>query len=158
MVKLNELIDCGSNKELIIHKMKIYGNKPIYNYKEFLNTIVENGLDLKLYENSKPKSFKTKEINNRFAKSVYTVIDEAQETFVENITVKGIVYYANTDSLIFGIKTSSKKYRISFDGNFKRSVKSNLDDKVKALLKKTIEPHEVEGEPSINYKLIRFIN
>lgn len=158
LIKLNELIDCGTDKELIIQKMKTYGNKPIYNYKEFLNSITENKLDLKLYENSKPKNFKIKEINNRFAKSVYTIIDEAQETITEIITVKGLVYYANTDSLIFGIKTSYKKYRIEFDSNFKRSVKSNLDEKVKVSLEKTIEPHEVEGEPTISYKLVKFIN
>ncbi|TMS41011.1 MAG: hypothetical protein FGO69_09635 [Methanobacterium sp.] len=157
LIKLNDLIDCGDNKELIINKKKTYGNKPIYNYKEFLDVIQKNGLDLKLYEYSKPKNFKTKKITNRFAKSVFKVIDEAEEVTTKKINIEGIVYYANTDSLIFGIKTPSKKYRISFDSKFKRSVKSNLDDKVKAQLEKIIEPHEVEGDPIINYKLIRFV-
>ncbi len=158
LIKLNELIDCGDNQDLIINKLQAYGNKPIYTYKQFLNTISEHDLNLKLYENVKPENFEMKEITHNFATSVYKVIDKAQESIIEEFTFNGMLYLVNIDALKFGIKKGQKNYIGSFDKKLKSKVKLNLDEEVTVLLEKTIEPHEVEGVDSIKYKLLKFLD
>lgn len=156
LIKLNDLIDCKDDKDLIIQKMEKYGSKPIFSYKQFLGAISKHDLNLKLYENSKPEDFKVKEISNDFAKSVYKVITESQETITEQFTTKGTIFVVNTESYRFGIKTEQGKYSVSFNKDFKDEVKTKLDCDVKVKLEKIVEPHEVEGEDFTKYKLLSF--
>lgn len=153
----NELIECRDNKELIIKKMNIYGTKPIYNYKQLLNSIKENKIKLKLYENVKPTNFKEKKISYKFARSVYDVIDEVQESKPKKFIFTGVLYSANSETLRFGIKKGKEKYNGEFNKKLKNKVKSHYDETVTVLLEKTVKIHEVEGDESVNYELLKFL-
>lgn len=158
LVKLNELIECGDNKELIIQKMEVYGNKPIFQYKQLLNSISEHDLTFKLYENIKPDNFETKEIHYRVAEKIYNVIDTHQDPIIKKFPTKGVLYLGNSEALTFGIKSGKERYIGTFDEKLKSKVKSHFDEEVTVLIKKTIERNEVEDEDTIIYELLNFID
>lgn len=164
--KLNILINCGDDKDLILQQMEKLGNKPIIKYKEFLGVIIENDMDLTLYKHFKPKDYNTQIISKTFAEKVYKVIIETTPK-TETEIIKGILGAVNTFSKEITIKTNNevingevitgKKISIKFAEDFLPLIKSKLKERVTVKVNVTNNYQELEDNNKETRELINFI-
>jgi len=73
--RFNRLLDCGDNKDLIKQEIKELGLRTINRYKDFLDTVYNTSVEIKLYDAIKPEGFETKVLTYDLAKKIWDVID-----------------------------------------------------------------------------------
>lgn len=165
--RLNFLFSCGDDRQLIMDQLEILGNKPIARYKEFLNVMIKNNIDLKLYDNVKPEGYNTVLITNEFANRVYNVIIETRPT-TETEIIEGVLGVVDTfqnkftikkpDEIIDNVKVDGKKVSIKYSEDFAVIVKNKLENNVKIEVSFIKDCHELEDEiKDKDWTLMRFI-
>lgn len=159
--KLCEIINFEENIDKIMDQSEIIGVSSIIKYKEFIGLIANNKLDLTIdngYKNT-PKVI----INHNNALNIYqglkTISNEDVKT--EEINLRGVLYYINTDSKTCGVKyhdSELKKMvkisRVNFKDKLKSDVKDKFDLEVDVTLEKTIKNNMGEDDEKITYDLI----
>jgi len=156
---LNTLISCGTDKELIKRQTKILGTQCIDKYKDFVEVVSKQKTDLLLFDEEKPKGFKTQKITNDFAESVYQVIVETQEPKEEKIEIEGRLGVIDTFSHKFQIKDSkNKRIYVNFDEHFTEQIKERLEQIVRVELNVTKTYHEIEDKTDKKLELKRFLD
>jgi len=153
--RLNFLFFCGDDRELIMDQLGKLGNKPIGSYKEFLNVIIKNNIDLKLYDNIKPEGYETFSLTNEFANKVYSVIIETTPT-TETEIIEGLLGAIDTFSKKFTIKkpdetidnaiVEGKKVSLKYGEDYAVLIKNKLESNVKIEVSFTKDCHELEDE------------
>lgn len=153
--RLNFLFSCGDDRELIMDQLGKLGNKPIGSYKEFLNVIIKNNIDLKLYDNIKPEGYETFSLTNEFANKVYSVIIETTPT-TETEIIEGLLGAIDTFSKKFTIKkpdetidnaiVEGKKVSVKYGEDYAVLIKNKLESNVKIEVSFTKDCHELEDE------------
>lgn len=164
--KFNDLIECGDNKELIIKQLKKLGNQPIIRYKELLDLIVKNDINLEFYKKFKPKGYNSYTLDKEFAVSVYTTIIETEsQTTSEIIQGKlGVIDTFSKKMIIKkpdetsdeGKKIEGKKVSVDFNEEYIDIIKENLGRDVKIKVDLTKQYYQLEDDTIETRELVKF--
>lgn len=149
--KLCEIINLNDNYNKVLEQSEIIGFSSIIKYKDFINIISKNKLDVKIYDNMWDKSEVS--INHVNAKNIYESLKNIEFDNIKttDMQVSGQLYYINSDTKQCGIKikdeTSNKikKLTINFNEEFKLEIKDKLYSNIKVDLKKNTE-YDYDGE------------
>lgn len=162
--KLCELIECDVDSDKIRKQLDIIGISSIIKYKQFIKLISDNELDLTMTEGNEIMS--NVNIKHGKALNIYReLVRFGEDTHnSEIITLKGLLYYINTDRKTCGIKfydydieKDKKISHIIFNENLKTKVKNNVDSEVEVSLEKIVKISFSENKKTIKYHLIDFI-
>lgn len=157
--RLNKLLDCGNNKELIKQEIRELGKRPVNRYKDFLNIIYKSNTEIKLYDILKPEGFETKIITDELAKSIWDVID-LEEPIPENEeTYRGTLKAIDLINYKFKFITEDSGYvvRGKFGSELTESVKNNLDKISVGHFRISTKQNEITEELFKVYTLLNFI-
>ncbi len=74
--QFNELLSCADDKDLIKHKIGDLGPTVILKYKNFLDVISKNDVDVKFYDKMRPTSFQTWRLSSELSSvaNIFTVM------------------------------------------------------------------------------------
>ncbi|MDR0911323.1 MAG: hypothetical protein LBM96_01815 [Methanobrevibacter sp.] len=169
--RLNDLINCEDNVELLEKQAKRLGSKPIYNYKEFLEIIKHKNLTISFFENIKPSNYikplgfdKKIVISSSFANKVDLAIDKikpikTQE--IKNITGFLDVINGRQNNISVNLENEKKtgKYiTINFDKDrFNEIIGEKYNKSIKMKVKVT-EIESIVDNTKINYELLEILN
>ena len=149
--KLCEIINLKDNYNKILEQSDIIGFSSIIKYKDFINIISKNKLDVKIYDNMRDKSEVS--ITHVNAKNIYESLNNIEFNNIKtmDIQVSGQLYYINSDTRQCGIKIKDetfnkiKKLTINFNEEFKLEIKDKLYSNINVDLKKNME-YDYDGE------------
>ena len=81
MPKLEQLVSCGDNKEIIkIIRLIKFGVNHSFNYKNFLMSLYKNSLTIELNGKTKDKKeIKVLKLNSKKSKKIYDVINSQKD-------------------------------------------------------------------------------
>lgn len=162
--KLNDLLDCGSDEELIREQAKHLGSQPIFKYKKMLEDIKTDDLTIKLFNEIKPQDYETQIITPKFASDVFAAINQAEPN--ENYKYEFIegdlkIINGKQNKITISSKIDDKKTKdfiIAFDNDrFASVIGKNYDQFVKVKVKYTTKFYELEEETKEEIELIRFL-
>lgn len=162
--KLCEIIDFGENFEEIIKQSETVGMSSIIKYKEFIEVLSNNKLNISLDEGdyNHPRA----QISHNKANTIYKGLKKFDDDNVktEKIRMKGQLYYVNTDNKKCGIKFFDEdlnKYfkitQVKFREGLKSKVKENLDLEVEVTLEKTTKINVGDDSYKPIYDLVEIL-
>lgn len=161
--KLNDLIECGSDEDLISEQATHLGSQPIFKYMKLLHGIKSDNLTVKLFDDLKPEGYETQIITPEFADDVYNAIIQAEpqeESFFDEIEGKVVVINGKKNEITISSTRDNKNkdYVISFDNErFASLVGAKYNQFVKIKVKITTKFYELEEETQQECELVRFI-
>jgi hypothetical protein len=146
--RLNRLIDCGDNRNLIKEEIKDLGIKTIIKYKGLLGTLYKNKVDIKLYDKMIPKDFETKEITRELAKSIYEAIEREENVPEQEMTLQGTIKGISllSNKIEFIIDESGKKIEAKFSKSMEPDVKEGFDKSSVAKFRVSKQWNEIKEE------------
>lgn len=119
--KLNELLECGSDEDLLKAQAMKLGYQPISRYKSLLDGINKDKITVKLFDKIKPDEYKSQIITPEFAETVYTAIVQAEpkkEVYREEIEGELVTIDGRNDKIIIS----------TFDGKNKKDIPISFDN------------------------------
>lgn len=158
--RLNSLLDCQDDKELIKQEIKDLGARAINKYKKFLEIIYKTKSQIKMYDILKPAGFETKVITADLAERIWKVIDQEESIPDKEEEYRGTIRELNlfTQKFQFLIESSGKKINGSFDPGLDSEMKCHFDEFTVACFKVSSKQNEATGELYKEYTLLRFID
>ena len=158
--RLNSLLDCQDNKELIKQEIKELGPRAINKYKKFLETIYKTKSQIKMYDIFKPEGFETKVITSDLAERIWKIIDQEESVPDKEEEYSGTIKELNlfTHKFQFLIEDSAEKINGSFDPGLNNEMKRHFDEFTKACFKVSSKQNETTGELYKEYALLSFVD
>lgn len=162
--KLNELLECGSDEDLLREQAAKLGSQPIFRYREFLNDILKDNIKVTLFNEIKPEGYEPQVITSRFAENVYSAIIQAEpkeETFPEEIEGELIIINGKKNKITISSIDEQGKDRdilIKYDNErFSSLIGKRFKKKVKVKVESTEKYYELEEETKKEMILVKFL-
>jgi len=162
--RLNDIINCGEDIDLLEKQAKKLGSKPIFKYKKFLENIKNKEITVSLFDNIKPKNFEKKILDPSFANKVEFAINNIKpiKNSDEKI-IEGKLDVINGRKGIISINLEKEKgdkgdhLDIIFDKNkFDKILGEKYEKDIKINVE-VIEIDSVVDGINIEYELLDFI-
>lgn len=157
--RLNALLDCEDNKDLIKQEIKELGPRTISSYKKFLEIIYKSKSEIKLYDLLRPEEFNTKIVTSDLAEKIWKVIDKEEIIPDKEEDYRGIIKALNLIKYNFQFVISDSDDVISggFDPSLSDKMKHYLDRPVTAHFKISTKQNETTEQLDKHYDLMKFI-
>lgn len=156
--KVNELMRCEDNLELIKEQQNILGLAPILKYKDFIQTIYMNKTDVTFNDFTR-KQVQSEKITSDMAKRIFDVLSNSEEEDPDKKTYEGTLVAVDVDKYEFGfVIAGDPEERIDgrFSKDIKRSVKSHLEDYCEAIFERSKKYDELRDEYRYSWELLGF--
>lgn len=127
--QFNELLLCEDDKDLIKHKIGDLGHTVILKYKNFLDVISKNDVDVKFYDKMRPMGFRTRQLSSELSKRIYDVIVSEEKIPDEILTCRGVIKGISLISYHFEFLVEEAETPIKgiFDKKLYSQVKEQFD-------------------------------
>jgi hypothetical protein len=161
--KLNELLECGSDEDLLKEQAMKLGYQPISRYKALLDGINKDKLTVKLFDKIKPEEYESRIITPEFAETVFTAIVQAEpkkEVYREEIEGELVTIDGRSDKIIISTfdGKNKKDIPISFDNErFGSLIGNKYKKQIKVEVEITEFYHELEADTLDEIVFKRFI-
>jgi len=160
--KLNVLLDCGSDENLLKEQVHHLGSQPIYKYKTLLKDIQKDEITVTLFDEIKPRGYKTQIITPKFAENVYSAIVQTEpetNSYTDEITGELIVINGKKNEITVSSKDENgkdKDYNISFDSEqFSSSLGKYYKEQVNVKISIIEKYYELEEDTKFDLELIK---
>ena len=156
--QFNELLSCADDKDLIKHKIGDLGPTVILKYKNFLDVISKNDVDVKFYDKMRPTSFQTWRLSSELSKRIYDVIVSEEKIPDETLTYRGVIKGISLISYQFEFLVEEAETPIKgiFDKNLYSQVKEQFDKVCVAQFIVTKEICEITDKITEKWVLLGF--
>lgn len=157
--RLNTLLECEDNREMIKQEIKELGPRTINRYKKFLEIIYKSKSEIKLYDIVKPDGFDTKVVTSELAEKIWNIIvkeeiiPETEEDYRGVIKALSLIKY----NFQFVLSDSGDIISGGFDAALSDKMKYYLDRPSIAHFKISIKQNETTEELDKHYDLMWFI-
>jgi hypothetical protein len=157
--RLNALLDCEDNKDMIKKEIKELGPRTISSYKKFLEAIYKSKSEIKLYDMLKPEEFDTKVVTSELAEKIWKVIDKEDSIPDKEEDYRGVIKALSLIKYNFQFIISDSGAVISggFDPSLSDKMKHYLDRLATAHFKISTKQNETTEKMDLHYDLMRFI-
>lgn len=163
MNEINDLIDCGYDKNKIKEKRKVVGARVFTKYKRLLLTLKDNGSSMGLYEKYRGPGIVPHRIHKEDAEKIYAAINEVEQKPDEIMEYEGYLVGCMLDTRTVHFKTMSDEIiSAKMDDDLTGietapCLDSKMDQTVKSRAEFTLsrEYNEAEDKESKNWTLIK---
>lgn len=160
LMKFNDLIECGNNKEKIKNIKQIVGTRVMSKYKEFLGVLKSHSSNVTLYDKFGREYFDTTTITKENAESIFRVIDEMEKVPDKEETYNGTLKMVDLlkRKITFVLEDGEKQINGHYNEKISDStVKKYLDQLTTARFVVSTQYNEVTDEEHQEWELIEFV-
>ena len=162
---LKKLVECGSKSELLKTEELRLGDKKFNAYKDFLETIHNNEIDMEISTRISEKiDIPLIRLKSKDAKIIYNVLIKEEKPPNDTVKISGVIKAVDltTSPHIFKIVTKidkkEKPITVKFDDSFDNLILDQMKKLSNVNLEKSINKKGINERESITYKFKNFIN
>lgn len=160
LIKFNDLIECGNNKEKIKDIKQIVGTRVMSKYKEFLGIIKSHSSNITLYDKFGREYFDTTTITKENAENIFNIIDKMETVPDREETYNGTLKMVDLlkRKITFVIEGGERQINGHYNENISDlKVKTFLDQITVARFVVSTQYNEVTDEEHQEWELVEFV-
>lgn len=100
-----DILECGENPERLVYNISPFGKRTVVHYREWLNQIKENAINLEINWLDDSAEFRSLNIKYPHTDSIIFTLDSIEEIINEEVIAKGILTGLNIRQNTFELKT-----------------------------------------------------
>lgn len=162
---INELIECGENRDALEAQESKLGSKKINAYKKLLNLLYEKDMNMEIStRTSNKENIPIINIQSKNAKNVYNALIEKEEPSEDIIEITGVLRAFDLTTLIHNFKivtkieNKEKTIKVHFNNELDDEVINHMNQLSKVILQRVINQRGIGENNFLTHTLINFVD